>query len=277
MRYNLSKLSPSIRNQIENNAQLTRFFGEFPQSMLSLDKNAKTVKGRKDGYATAILYLLSSDQSGVNVCPMAKVAQCDLPCLVSAGRGRMNSVYYARLRKTLFWAEYQDKAIALIKKDIERLEKKAKSLGLRLAVRLNGTSDIRFENYGIIQAYPHIQFYDYTKLANRKNIPDNYDLTYSYSGALPYQEYVNMVLEGPMRIAVVFRSKQDVQALIDNNIKYLGRTVIDGDRTDLRFLEPDNVIVALYAKGSAKYDGSGFVVDIPQEIKKSLEIQRFAA
>ena len=40
---------------------------------------------------------------------------------------------------------------------------------------------------------------------------------------------------------------------------YLGRPVFNGDESDLRFLDPKNVIVGLYAKGKAKKDTTGFV------------------
>ena len=42
--------------------------------------------------------------------------------------------------------------------------------------------------------------------------------------------------------------------------EWLGRKVIDGDAHDLRFLDPEGVIVGLKAKGRAKKDTSGFVV-----------------
>jgi hypothetical protein len=38
--------------------------------------------------------------------------------------------------------------------------------------------------------------------------------------------------------------------------------VIDGTETDLRFLDPNNVVVGLKANGKAKKDVSGFVVQI---------------
>ena len=41
---------------------------------------------------------------------------------------------------------------------------------------------------------------------------------------------------------------------------------IDGDKTDLRFLDPSGVVVALSAKGKAKQDKSGFVV--PMSLNK---------
>jgi hypothetical protein len=40
---------------------------------------------------------------------------------------------------------------------------------------------------------------------------------------------------------------------------YMGRTVFNGEDSDLRFLDPKNVVVGLYAKGKAKKDTSGFV------------------
>jgi len=39
-----------------------------------------------------------------------------------------------------------------------------------------------------------------------------------------------------------------------------GRRTINGDATDLRFLDGRGVVVALKAKGQAKQDRSGFVV-----------------
>ena len=46
---------------------------EFIKSkkLLNIDNNAKTVKGQKYGYLTAILYLAPSNESGFNVCPQA--------------------------------------------------------------------------------------------------------------------------------------------------------------------------------------------------------------
>lgn len=270
LKYDLSKLSPALKSEIENSAQWRRFFSQKPDKMLTVSADAKTVKGEKKGFLTGILYLVSADISGENLCPMAKLAACDLPCLLTAGRGRMSSVFMARLRKTLFFLQYTEEALALIASDIKRIEKKAHKLGYGLAIRLNGTSDIRFERYGLIQSMPHIQFYDYTKLANRRNIPANYDLTFSYSGVSDFSPQVKIALENKMRIAAVFRNRETVETMLENGVKFMGLPVIDGDETDLRFLEPKNVISALYAKGNAKRDGSGFVVDMPEIIYNAL-------
>ena len=58
---------------------------EFVKSkkLLNIDNNAKTVKGQKYGFITAILYLAPSTQSGFNVCPLASEG-CKNACLYSA-------------------------------------------------------------------------------------------------------------------------------------------------------------------------------------------------
>ena len=63
-----------------------------------------------------------------------------------------------------------------------------------------------------------------------------------------------------MRIAAVFRT----QAAIPDT--FLGLKCVDGDNSDIRHIDPAGVIVALYAKGKARRDNSGFVVDIPRRI-----------
>jgi len=166
----------------------------------------------------------------------------------------------SRLRKTLFFLQYQAEAIAMIKREVCNAEKHAAKLGYVLLVRLNGTSDIRWENYGIIQAYPGVQFYDYTKLANRKHIPANYDLTFSYSGVPEFQTQVRLAIAAGMRLAVVFRNRAMVESMIDAGASFQGLAIVDGDDTDVRHIDPQHSAVALYAKGLAKRDQSGFVV-----------------
>lgn len=258
--FDLSKLSPSIRSQIETSPRYRDMFSRKPIRMLGLDSNAKTIKGRKKGFKTAILYLVPASQSGQQLCANAKLAACDKACLFTAGRGAMSSVFMSRLWRTLFFLQYRDEAIELIKHDIARYAKACDKQGYELLVRLNGTSDIRWENYGIMQAFPNVQFYDYTKLANRKNIPDNYDLTFSYSGVSAYQSQVKLAIAQGMRIAVVFRNRSIVNDLLANNQSFLTMPVVDGDDTDIRHLDPMASVVALYAKGKAKQDTTGFVV-----------------
>jgi len=230
--------------------------------LLNIDQNAKTVKGQSIGYLTGVLYFAPSDLSGYQVCPMARMANCETPCLNSAGRGAFSNVQIARINRTKFFFENRQGFFNQLIDEITKLVKKAKKLNLIPLVRLNGTSDIKFENVyfdyngqqvTIFDVFPDVQFYDYTKIPNRRDLPKNYDLTFSYSGVMLFQKYVNKALENNLRMAVVFS---------DSNFPdtFLGRSIVNGDDSDVRILDSKDSIVALYAKGKAKKDTSGFVV-----------------
>jgi hypothetical protein len=236
------------------------------KQLLGFNTNAKTIKGEKIGYYTGILYLAPSDISGFQVCPLAKLAACEKACLYTAGRGAFNSIQQARIEKTKYFFNDRNNFMINIYKDIEKGIKKAKQLNQELLIRLNGTSDIKWENVSfeyngitydnIMSAFPTVQFYDYTKIPNRVNLPANYDLTFSYSGVISFQKYVTKAIENKNRIAVVFRYERDIPKM------FKGLNVIGGDNSDVRHIEDKNTIVALYAKGKAIKDTSGFVVDV---------------
>ena len=242
--------------------------------LFSISTNAKTVKGEKLGYLTGVLYLAPAKLSGYQVCPMAAVAQCEEACLNLAGLGGVyTSIQKSRIAKTRRFFEDRDAFMLDVVKSIKSLIKLARkprrakgrfAKRFQVLVRLNGTSDIRWElvpvtidgiTYAnLMLAFPDIQFYDYTKLANRRNIPSNYDLTFSHSGVKAYQPQVAKAQKALMRIAVVFRHVEDIPK------SFIGMKCIGGDNSDVRHIEKQNVIVALYAKGPAKHDTSGFVV-----------------
>jgi hypothetical protein len=236
------------------------------KALLGFNTNAKTVKGEKLGFYTGILYLAPSDISGFQVCPMAKAANCEKACLYTAGRGAFNSIQLARIAKTKsFFADKNNFMLNLVK-DIEKGIKKANTLGQELLIRLNGTSDIRWENEGftdfdgkvypnLMSRFPTVQFYDYTKIPNRKDLPANYDLTFSYSGAASFDKYNKIAIKNQFRIAAVFRYEASIPKT------FQGMPVIGGDNSDVRHVEPQGHIVALYAKGKAVKDTSGFVLN----------------
>ena len=232
------------------------------KNVLSIASDAKTIKGSKLGFLTGILYLAPSDISGHQVCPMAKLAQCEAACLYTAGRGAFNSIQRARIAKTKRFFEDRDFFMNDLEYSIKSLIRKAEKLGLTPLVRLNGTSDIAWENIpfkgfnNIFEAFPNVQFYDYTKIPTRKNIPANYDITFSYSGVSSFKKAIVKAHanEKLARIAVVFDKQENFPDT------FLGRTVLIGDNSDVRHLDSKNSIVALYAKGKAKKDTSGFVV-----------------
>lgn len=259
----LNKLQPEIRELVEENMP---FFNKRITSVLGVT-NSKTIKGEKDGYLTGILYLSPADSvTKETLCPYAKIAGCIDGCLYTAGRGIMKPVHMARVRKTIFYLFYRKAFMTILATDIKKLKRKAKRDGLTLVIRLNGTSDIQWEHvpytdlYGtsytnIFEAFPEITFYDYSKIPTRK-VPENYHLTFSYSDRPEYAKVVaKSEAKNPARnIAVVFNGELPTT--------YRNRAVINGDKTDLRFLDQDNVIVGLTAKGKAKHDTSGFVVNL---------------
>lgn len=232
------------------------------KNVLSIASDAKTVKGSKLGFLTGILYLAPSDLSGYQVCSMAKLAGCEAACLYTAGRGVFTSIQRARVAKTKRFFEERDAFMNDIEYSIKALIRKAARMGLTPLVRLNGTSDIVWENIpfkqyaNIMQAFPEVQFYDYTKIPTRKNIPANYDLTFSYSGVSSFKKAIVKAHanEKLARIAVVFDKQENFPDT------FLGRKVLIGDNSDVRHLDSKNSIVALYAKGKAKKDKTGFVV-----------------
>lgn len=222
--------------------------------------NPKILKGTAFGYLTAILHLAPGRLSGFNVCPGASLACLDA-CLNTAGRGGIikkgettNTIQKARLRKTLAFFNETETFMLQLAKEIGNIVKLANKHGLKPAIRLNGTSDIRWENEkvggfaNLMEMFPNVIFYDYTKLANRRNLPPNYRLTFSLSESNDVS--AEQALAAGMNVAVVFRNLPPT---------FMGRPVIDGDVSDLRFLDPMGVIVGLKAKGKAKKDTSGFV------------------
>ena len=261
--YDTSELRPHIRDIVESDP----LFNKAPSQLLTVT-NAKTIKGQSLGWLTAILYLSPADLLSLrlNICPSAKLAGCIDGCLNTAGRGAFNSVQRARIRKTLYWWQHHNKFMALLVRDIERVQRMADRQGLKLAVRLNGTSDIRWEKQymdtapfnvnstyhrTIFDMFPTTQFYDYTKIPCRV-VPSNYDLTFSGSARVEFQPILAKQLKHnpSSRLAIVTKN-QFVLAVAEA----AGRS---GDAHDLRFLDPQGVKIILSAKGKMKHDTSGF-------------------
>ena len=222
--------------------------------------NPKILKGMKQGYMTYILHLAPADVSGYNTCPKA-TAGCKAACLNTAGRGGMfkrgestNVIQEARKRKTRFFFEDRENFLATLKDDIRKAIRQSEKKGLIPVFRLNGTSDISWEKYGVIQEFPNVQFYDYTKVLGRKvNGLANYHLTFSAADGNDL-DVLRAIKEG-YNIATVFGIKKNSPM----PETYNGVPVFNGDDSDLRFLDPKGVVVGLYAKGKAKKDTSGFV------------------
>jgi hypothetical protein len=232
--------------------------------------NPKVLKGIKQGYNTYILHLAPANLSGYETCPK-RTAGCTSACLNTAGRGGMfkkgentNTIQKARIRKTQMFFEERAGFMEWLVKDIELAIKQSEKKGLIPVFRLNGTSDLSFEKYEVIRngklyrnifsAFADNIFYDYTKILGRKiaEIP-NYSLTFSAADGND-NDVAKAITQG-YNIATVFGIKKTLP-MPDS---YLGLPVFNGDESDLRFLDPKQVIVGLYAKGKAKKDETGFV------------------
>ncbi len=212
--------------------------------------NAKTRKGEKLGWLTGVVHLAPAKLSGHNVCPMASKG-CARACLNTAGNGNYPAVQAARIRRTKLLFSDRKAFLQILAGEIAEFVLKAKRKGYQTAIRLNGTSDILWERMGIIEQFPDVQFYDYTKIPSRMMslLPDNYHLTFSRSES--NGEQARLISNLGFNVAVVFDKLPAT---------YMGKRVISGDDTDLRFLDPRGVIVGLIAKGKGRTDESGFIV-----------------
>lgn len=206
------------------------------------DSQPKLRKANEYGYHTAGLMLAPHlvGQRG-NVCPDS-TPECRRHCLAFSGRGGMGAVITARRKRTQLWFDDPDQFLALLDADLEALIRKAERRGLRPACRLNTLSDIPWEETDVIENFPEIQFYDYTKSVKRARrflnglLPSNYHLTLSRSE-----------LNKP-ECAAFLRAGGTVSSVFDRLPR--GPHVVDGDVHDLTFLHPPGSLIALSPKGS---------------------------
>jgi hypothetical protein len=225
--------------------------------------NAKTKKMLDEfGYEGVIQYLAPDmvADGRHTVCPWA-TRGCRQSCLFTAGRGNMESVMDSRIRKTLAFIKSPVTYVGFLELELRRLQKRAANKFLTPIARLNGTSDIPWEEKFNMMDYPDVQFYDYTKgirrmrqsLRETSNWPANYDLTFSFSEDTTRAQVHEIIRKGG-NVAVVFRDWIPVQ--------FMGHDVISGMEHDFRFLDVQGCVVGLEARGRARKDETGFVVDV---------------
>ena len=247
---------------------------EKPNYLLTVDGQPKTSKGEKRGYLTAVMHFAPHKLSGFNVCAHATVG-CAAACLNTAGRGGinldengLNTIQAARIRRTRYFKRDKSGFMDMLKKEIDAHIRKAKRKNLVPVFRLNGTSDlpwerVRFHGHkNVFTAYPDMQFYDYTKIpvAKRDLTIPNYHLTFSLAES-NRQDAIDAINAG-INVAAVVRVKKSAPIPSPFNFGGRYRAVVNGDETDLRFTDAPGAVVGLRAKGKAKTDTSGFVVDL---------------
>ena len=213
------------------------------------NSSAKLTHNGKKHMLTYGLYLASSDLSGVNVCPKSKM--CRESCLVGSGHARVeglaskDNLINSRITKTrLFFANKIDRAI-----------RKAEREGMGFSVRLNCTSDISplafsLNGRNILEIYPNVSFYDYTKVKNYWKITErynNYYLTFSRDGSEENDSECMEWLSKGNNVAVVF----GVRKASELPTKWRGYEVLVGDDYDYRVwdkLQAGKQIVGLVYK-----------------------------
>lgn len=235
---------------------MTKFMEEKPANLLSVSADSKTIKGKKKGYLTGILYLYPYKAFGFNICANAEAAECHEPCLNTAGRGQMDMIQQSRLRKTWLFHYEREWFMNRLYRDIEALMRKAARESMTPVVRLDGTSDIdweniRYEGFSPMEMFSLLQFYGYTKLPRIPKNRNNH-LTFSYSAAAKYQRTVKKADRLGMNFAVVSNDPAPET--------WRGKQVISGDNDDLRFLDPPNSVIWLKGKGRAKKSDSNLIV-----------------
>jgi hypothetical protein len=214
------------------------------------NKSVKHRKAKKYNELTYALYLAPAKTSGYEVCP-GRTAECAKLCLNESGMNSMvrndrgEVINDSRIIKTKLFFEHRDFFMKWLIFEINAGITKAKKLGFAFSVRLNNTSDISPEDFqldgkNILEIFPDVQFYDYSKLTSRaelmKKYP-NYDLTYSYNGYnLPE---CKTMLENMIKVAVVFKVVP---------LTFMGYPVIDGDLNDLRYRDEPTVIGLQYKR-----------------------------
>ena len=243
------------------------------------DSNPKT---QKSSIKTFILHLSPSNSSGViNVCKSA--FNCKKLCLHHSGNPLpYSSKIKSRINKTVAFDYSQNDFMNLLILSIIRNYKKNNSL--ETAFRLNGTSDILYENIqiyipvslsdfiynkfsininsgyycNIFEVFKHeknIIFYDYTKEKREyKNLLKefNYHITFSFDGANNIVNinrcYEAMQEEVNIASCINIKKSQEVPNTFYSEIFNKEFNTINGDNDDMRFLDAKNKLVLLKFK-----------------------------
>lgn len=115
--------------------------------------------------------------------------------------------------------------------------------------RLNVYQDIPWEILcpWLFDMFPHIQFYDYTKVSDRVT-PKNYHLSFSYSGDSHSMATCKREAARGLNPVFVFAIGRNDPKPKRFNLGGTMMRVINGDESDVRPRDPKNVIVGLFYK-----------------------------
>ena len=212
----------------------------------------KTGKNKIPTYA---LHLAPADRSGVEVCGWS-TAGCRAACLNTAGRGRFDGVQRGRVTRTTFLNHRPSAFLAILEREIRNAVKRHGNI----LVRLNATSDLRWERFAPwLFEIEGAEFYDYTKAPGKaRTETDGYALCYSANERNSDADLVDRLEEfGHVAICVDTPAPTGGGTKLPLPRVYLNARAWDGDETDDWRGRPGFTL--LRAKGDAKGDTSGFV------------------
>jgi hypothetical protein len=292
---------PEFMSTIEVDYEIKKY---YPDCNLSLAKHLFDTKNKrleKDFIVNRypiMLNLAPYDMSGSNLCKYA-TKDCITVCVgtikhhskESKNMGRMGKrtssqlcIDFARIKRSLLYLNHREYFFhCLIYEIIKRYEIIKKTHpNLEIAIRLNGYSDILWEDQkikitspdvqkayknfclevlgispnsytvrNIFELFPNIEFYDYTKYdpikseRKRSNIPQNYHLTFSLSERKIDKNHIEEILEiENIAIVVVKEEKEKIIDYINNSTSF---DAINGDEYDCRIEDGEKKLVILEA------------------------------
>jgi hypothetical protein len=204
----------------------------------------------KNAVPTWVLHLAPAALSGFNACPWS-TPQCRAGCLNTSGRGAMSGTQAARVRRTQLFADLPAAFLALVLHEVRREVARHGDIGLRL----NGTSDIRWERLlPSLFTIGGVTFYDYTKAPASRSarVPATYHLTGS---ATERDTIADVAAKAAAfgRVAVVVDTPGPLGGAVKLPVPatWGGLDAVDGDLTDWR-LEAGPVAVLLRTKGNLR-------------------------
>ena len=211
------------------------------------------------------IYLASADLSGFNVCPNSEY--CKDNCLNGSGHNMVDrlskkgSIDRSRTIKTRLLFANKEVFMRIMIHEIEKERKKAENNGTFFSIRLNCTSDINpiaftLNGKNILEIFPDIQFYDYTKVLNRIALAkkySNYDITWSIDGSEKNREIGLELLKNGGRVAVVYGEN-------DMPKTWYGYECCNGDETDYRPSDIAPVCALKFKKTANNYVNGKFTL-----------------
>ena len=212
------------------------------------DENVKLTHSETDRVFAYGLSLSPAGSSGWQVCRY-RTAGCEAVCLATSGKGAFGATQRARVWKTALLGESPVAFLRVLVSEIDRVGTKVpakQATGWTVSLRLNVLSDLPWEAIApwilTRAAAAGIRCYDYTKWPTARRsaaVSLGYDLSESIT-----ERSTDADIRAARRPVVVFDTRRGQEL----PTTYLGRPVVDGDRSDARFLDAAGCVVGLRFK-----------------------------